>query len=198
MKRGIKGNSIKTESHSLSQQDSEEEKGKHDSLVEVNLLVGGGGVVFGDGLGAFRDGMLGKFTGEDQTDSGLDFSGGEGSALVNAGKATSFGGNAVESVVDERVHDGHGALRDTSLGVDLLENFVDVRAIGFSSFDSPLSDSTSLGSLLDSLSSRSSGLLSDLLGSSLIGSLVGGGGLLGNTFSSSSTNHFDLCSLLGN
>ena len=47
-------------------------------------------------------------------------------------------GNFLEDVVDERVHDGHGFLGDSSLWVNLLEDSVDV-------------DGEGLGSLLDSL-----------------------------------------------
>ena len=34
-----------------------------------------------------------------------------------------------KDVVDERVHDGHALLGDTSVGVDLLEHLVDVRRV---------------------------------------------------------------------
>ena len=70
--------------------------------------------------------MLGELTGEEEADSGLDLSGGEGVLLVVADKAGRFGGDLLEDVVDEGVHDGHGLLGDTSLGVDLLEDTVDV------------------------------------------------------------------------
>ena len=33
-----------------------------------------------------------------------------------------LGGDALEDVVDEGVEDGHGAVGDTSVGVDLLED----------------------------------------------------------------------------
>jgi len=42
----------------------------------------GGRRVFGDGLGAFGDGVLGKFTGEDKSDRGLNLTGGDGGLLV--------------------------------------------------------------------------------------------------------------------
>jgi hypothetical protein len=35
--------------------------------------------------------------------------------------------DALENVVDERVEDEHGLVRDTGVGVDLLEDLVDVR-----------------------------------------------------------------------
>ena len=49
-----------------------------------------------------------------------------------------FGGNLLEDIVDERVHDGHGFLGDTGFWVNLLKDSVDV-------------DGEGLGSLLMSL-----------------------------------------------
>ena len=40
-----------------------------------NLL---GGSVLGDGLGAFADGVFGQFTGQEESDSGLDLTTGDG------------------------------------------------------------------------------------------------------------------------
>ncbi len=52
---------------------------------------------------------------------------------VVAHKAGSLSGNLLEDVVDERVHDAHGSLGDTNLGVNLLEDSVDVYREGLSS-----------------------------------------------------------------
>ena len=82
--------------------------------------------VLGDGLGAFRDGVLGELTGEEEADGGLDLSAGESVLLVVADKAGGLAGDLLEDVVDEGVHDAHGLLGDTGLGVDLLEDTVDV------------------------------------------------------------------------
>ena len=92
-------------------------------------LLGGG--VLGDGLGAFRDGVLGQFTGEEEPDGSLDFPGGDGGPLVVVGKTGSLGGDALEDVVDEGVHDGHSLGADASVGVDLLEDLVDVDRVRF-------------------------------------------------------------------
>ena len=54
-------------------------------------------------------------------------------------------GNLLEDVVDERVHDGHGFLGDSSLWVNLLEDSVDVDGEGLGSCSSS-DDSGSLGS----------------------------------------------------
>jgi len=74
--------------------------------------------------------VLGELTGEEQADGGLHFPGGEGVLLVVADEAGGLGGNLLEDVVDEGVHDGHGLLGDTELGVDLLEDSVDVHREG--------------------------------------------------------------------
>ena len=50
----------------------------------------------------------------------------------------SFTGNSLEDIVDERVHDAHSLAGDTSIGVDLLQNFVDVNSIAFFTFASSL------------------------------------------------------------
>ena len=75
--------------------------------------------------------MLGKFTGEEKTDCCLDFSTGDGGLLVVVGQFGGFGGNLLEDVVHEGIHDAHGLAGDTSFGVDLLQNFVDVDRVGF-------------------------------------------------------------------
>ena len=50
--------------------------------------------VFGDGFGSFRNGMSGKFSGEDELDSRLDLSGRKSSSLVESDELGSFGGNS--------------------------------------------------------------------------------------------------------
>ena len=74
--------------------------------------------------------MLGKLTGEHEADGRLDLSGGESGLLVVGGELPGLGGDALKDVVDEGVHDGHALLGDSGVGVDLLEDLVDVRAVG--------------------------------------------------------------------
>ena len=74
--------------------------------------------------------MLGELSGEDEADSRLDLARRDRGLLVVAGETGRLGGNAVEHVVDEGVHDGHGLGGDTSLGVDLLQHLVDVDLVG--------------------------------------------------------------------
>ena len=75
--------------------------------------------------------MLGELTGEEEPDGGLDFPGGDGGPLVVVGKTGGLGGDALEDVVDEGVHDGHSLGADASVGVDLLEDLVDVDGVAF-------------------------------------------------------------------
>ena len=60
---------------------------------------------------------------------GLDLTRRDGGLLVVGGKLRGLGGDALEDVVDERVQDGHGAVGDTSVGVDLLEDCGRVRKL---------------------------------------------------------------------
>ena len=82
--------------------------------------------------------MLSELSGKEESDGSLDLSGGESVLLVVSDELSRLGGNLLEDIVDEGVHDGHGFLGDSSLWVNLLEDSVDV-------------DGESLGSLLDSL-----------------------------------------------
>ena len=70
--------------------------------------------------------MLGELPGEEEAHSGLDLSGGEGVLLVVADELGGLEGDLLEDVVDEGVENVHGSLGDASLGVDLLEDAVDV------------------------------------------------------------------------
>jgi hypothetical protein len=82
--------------------------------------------VLGDGLGALGDGVFGELTGEEESDGSLDLAGRQSVLLVVADEAGGLVGDLLEDVVDEGVHDRHGLLGDASLGVDLLEDTVDV------------------------------------------------------------------------
>ena len=94
--------------------------------IAANLLGAG---VLGDGLGTFRDGMFGQFTGEEKPDGGLDLPGGDGGPLVVVGQAGSFSSDTLEDIVDEGVHDAHGLGGDTGVRVDLLQHLVDVDSV---------------------------------------------------------------------
>ena len=82
--------------------------------------------------------MFGQFTGQKQPDGGLDLAGADGRLLVVVGKAGSFGGDALEDVVDKRIHDAHGFAGDTSVRMNLLQHLVDVDSIAFLSLSPSL------------------------------------------------------------
>ena len=75
--------------------------------------------------------MLSKLTGEHQTYSSLNLSGRESRLLIVSGKLSSLGGDTLEDIIDEGVHDGHSLLGNSSVGVDLFEDLVNVRRVGF-------------------------------------------------------------------
>ena len=108
----------------------------------MSLLAAG---VLRHSLGSFTYGVFSQFTGQKQPDGGLDLARADGRLLVVMGKAGSFGGDALEDVVDERVHDAHGFAGDTSVRVNLLQHLVDVDSIAFPSLSSPLLLSISNG-----------------------------------------------------
>jgi hypothetical protein len=104
-----------------------------------------GACVLGHSLGSLRHGVLGQLTGQKQTDSGLDLSAGDGGPLVVVGQAGCLCSNALKDVIDKAVHDGHGLAGDTSVGVDLLQDFVDVDRVGLPPPPLPLLFSASWG-----------------------------------------------------
>jgi len=82
--------------------------------------------------------VLGEFSGEEEPDGGLDLPGGDGGPLVVVGQTGGLGGDPLEDVVDEGVHDAHGLGGDTGVGVHLLQHLVDVDGIGLLPFLVPL------------------------------------------------------------
>jgi hypothetical protein len=65
---------------------------------------------------------LGKLSGEDEAHRRLDLARRQSPLLVGAREAHGLLGHAVERVVHERVHDGHGALGNAGLWVHLLQH----------------------------------------------------------------------------
>jgi hypothetical protein len=92
--------------------------------------------IFSNGFSSFWDSVSGEFSGEDELDSWLDLSGWKSSSLVESNKLGSFSGNSVEGIMDEGVHDVHGLLWDSDIGVHLLEDLVDVDGEGLDSSSS--------------------------------------------------------------
>ena len=87
----------------------------------------------GDGLGALRDGVLGEFTRKDESDGGLNLSRGKSALLGVSSELGGLRSDSIEDIVDEGVHDAHASLGDTGIGVDLLEDLVDVRRVSLGS-----------------------------------------------------------------
>ena len=85
--------------------------------------------VLGDGFRSFRHGVLGQFTGQQQAHCSLDFPTRDCRALVVVSQAARFGSDSLKDVVDEAVHDAHGFAGDASVGVNLLQDFVDVDGV---------------------------------------------------------------------
>ena len=70
--------------------------------------------------------MLAQFSGQMKADGRLNLAASDGVLLVVVGQAGRLGCNALEDVVHEGVHDAHSLARDSSVGVDLLQDLVDV------------------------------------------------------------------------
>ena len=114
-----------------------------------HLLAAG---VLGDSLGSFADGVLGQFTRQEETNCSLDFARRDRFLLVLERETRSFGSDTLEDVVDEGVHDAHGLGRNSDIGVDLLQDVVDVDSVGFLSLSLAflLARSSDLASFLSS------------------------------------------------
>ena len=99
--------------------------------------------------------MLSQLTGKDQTDCGLNFSGRDGGTFVVMGKFGCLTGDTFENIIDEAVHDAHSLAGNSSVGVNLLENFVNVDCVALTSLSPPLPSLScwlcGLGRLLGSL-----------------------------------------------
>ena len=106
--------------------------------------------VLRDSFGSFADCVLGELTRQQETNSGLDFARRDGLLLVLERETRGFRGDALEDVVDEGVHDGHGLGRDSDIGVNLFQDVVDVDSVGLlsSSLAFLLARSSDLASLL--------------------------------------------------
>ena len=75
--------------------------------------------------------MLAQLPGKVEADGGLDLPTGDGVLLVVVRQARRLGGDPLENIVHERVHDAHRLAGDASVGVDLSQNLVDVDRIAF-------------------------------------------------------------------
>jgi hypothetical protein len=97
-----------------------------------------GARVLGDGLGSLADGVLGELARQQETDGRLDLAARDRRSTVVVGETGRLGGDALEDVVDEAVHDRHGLAADAGVGVDLLQHLVDVDGVRLTSAPLPL------------------------------------------------------------
>ena len=103
------------------------EKSRWDSKVACSTLLGAG--VLGNSLCALRHGMLGQLTRQQQADSSLDLSAGDGRPAVVVCQAGSLCSNPLKDVIHKRVHDRHGLAGNASVRVYLLQDLVDVDGV---------------------------------------------------------------------
>lgn len=103
------------------------EKSLCEKTIAARYLLGAG--ILGDGFCSFADGVLGKFSGQKETNSSLDLSASDRRAAIVVRQSRRFCGDTLEDVVDEAVHDGHCLAGDASVGMNLLEDFVNVDGI---------------------------------------------------------------------
>ena len=99
-------------------------KRKEKRRGRVGALLAAG--VLGHGLRAFTDCVFAQLSRQVESDGCLHLTTGDGVLLVVVGEPRGLGGDALEDVVDEGVHDAHGLAGDPSVGVDLLQDLVDV------------------------------------------------------------------------
>ena len=89
--------------------------------------------------------MLGQFTGQEKSDSGLDFSACDGGSPVVVGQTGGLSGDSLEDIIYKTVHDIHGFAGNTGIGMYLLQHLVDVDSITFPPPPLPFLIPSSLG-----------------------------------------------------
>ena len=106
------------------------------TVIERDGLFGSS--VLGYCLRPFADGVLGQLTGKQQAHCRLNLAAADGRFLVVLAETRCFSCNSFKDVVDEAVHDRHGATGHTGVGMNLLEYLVDVDSITFLPLPIPL------------------------------------------------------------
>lgn len=76
----------------------EREKTREKHRLQITSRLFRARRVLGDGLGAFRHGVLGKLAGKDEADRGLDLAGRDGGLLVVGSKLGSLGSDTLEDI----------------------------------------------------------------------------------------------------
>ena len=93
----------------------------------LNLFGAG---VFSDGFGSLRNGVFSQFARQQESHRGLNLTRRNCRSTVVIGQSRGLRSDALEDIIDERVHDAHRFRRDTSVWVNLLQHFVDVDRVG--------------------------------------------------------------------
>jgi len=93
-----------------------------------------GARIFGHGLGALAHGVLGQLTRQQQAHARLYFTTRYGRTAIVVRQLGRLVGDALENVIDKRVHDAHGLGRDARVGMHLLQHFVNVDGIRLFAF----------------------------------------------------------------
>ena len=96
-----------------------------------------GARVLGHGLRTFGHGVLGQLPGKEQAHCRLDLPRRDGRALVVMRQTRRLGRDALEDVIDERIHDAHRFGGNPRVRVNLFEHLVDVDAVAFLSAVAP-------------------------------------------------------------
>ena len=127
-----------------------------EDVIGLHLLAA---CVFGHSFGSLTDCVFGEFTRQEKTNSSLDLSRRDRRLLVVVSQTGSFSGDSLEDVVHEGVHDAHGFAGNTSVGMNLLHNLVDVDGVTFFTFRPPFlttgTDSTFLAGFLSTFARNS-------------------------------------------
>ena len=128
------------------------------TLVQpCDRLVGRGRLEFRDGLGALGDSVFAELAREHEPDRSLDLAGRERFLLGVAAELGGLESDALEDIINKRVHDRHALLGDARVRVDLLEDAVDVGRIALrflSGFFGLSGFLRRLGGLRDTVGSR--------------------------------------------
>ena len=73
--------------------------------------------------------MLGQLSGEEELHRGLHRARGHGLPLAHSHEVRRLAAESVERVVHQRVHNAHGSPGDAHVGVDLLQDLVNVKTV---------------------------------------------------------------------
>lgn len=104
-------------------------KGPFFCLLSVRRLFGAG--IFRHRFRAFGDGVFRQLPGQDETQCSLDFPSTDRRAFVDLSKTRRFVCYSLKNIPYKGIHNGHGVARDPCIGMNLLQDFVDVAGEGF-------------------------------------------------------------------